>query len=66
VSAGLFRGVELKIESLKSLVAGGIAFATPDDPKDRPAKEGTVFRLYDEPQKEWLQWTPKIPMPVEK
>ncbi len=66
VSAGLFRGVELKVESLKALVAGGIAFATPEDPKDRPAKEGTVFRLYDEPQKEWLQWTPKIPMSVEK
>ena len=66
VNVGLFRGVELKVESLRSLVAGGIAFATPNDPKDKPAKDGMVFHLYDEPKKEWLQWTPKIPISPEK
>jgi paraquat-inducible protein B len=66
VSAGLFRGVEIKLESLRSLVAGGIAFATPDDSKATPAKTGTVFPLYDGPKKEWLEWAPRIPIPPEQ
>jgi paraquat-inducible protein B len=57
---GLFRGVEINVESLRSLVAGGIAFATPNDPKGEPAKDGMVFHLYDEPKKEWLEWAPEI------
>ncbi len=66
VSAGLFRGVEIKVESLRSLVAGGIAFATPNDPKAKPAKDGMVFPLYGEPKKEWLEWAPQIPIPPEE
>jgi paraquat-inducible protein B len=65
MSAGLFRGLEINVESMRSLVSGGIAFATPNDPKDEPAKGGTVFRLYDKPKKEWLEWAPKIPIPPE-
>jgi paraquat-inducible protein B len=45
------------------LITGGIAFATPDDPKSLPAKDGTIFLLHDKPQKEWLEWMPKIPIP---
>ena len=66
VNWGLFRGLEINVESLRSLVAGGIAFATPDDPKDKPARDGMVFPLYDKPQKEWSEWAPKIPIPSEK
>ncbi|MBI2359902.1 MAG: MCE family protein [Deltaproteobacteria bacterium] len=66
LNVGLFRGVELKVESLRSLVAGGITFATPNDPKAKPAKNGTVFPLYDQPKKEWLNWTPKIPIQPER
>jgi paraquat-inducible protein B len=51
VKVGLFRGAEINVESLRSLVAGGIAFATPNDPKSTPAKDGMIFRLYDEPEK---------------
>ena len=40
--------------------AGGIAFATPDNPGDTPAKNSMRFPLYDEPMKGWLEWTPKI------
>ncbi len=65
VSIGLYRGMEINMESLRSLVAGGTAFATPNDPKAQPAKDGTVFQLYDKPQKEWLEWTPAIPIPPE-
>lgn len=66
VSVGLFRGLELKMESLRSLMAGGITFATPNDPKAKPAKNGTVFILYGEPKKEWLEWAPKISIQPER
>lgn len=63
VSVSLFRGLEVNIESLRSLVASGIAFAAPEDPDSPPAKDGTIFPLHDKPQKEWLDWRPKIPIP---
>jgi paraquat-inducible protein B len=58
-------GAELKNTSLESLVAGGIAFATPEGGKEGlapPAPEGTVFSIASEPEKEWLKWAPKIPI----
>jgi paraquat-inducible protein B len=61
VNFGLFRGLEVNVESLRSLVAGGIAFATPDD-ADGPVKDGTLFLLHEKPQNEWLDWMPKIPI----
>jgi paraquat-inducible protein B len=63
VNASLFRGVEINISSLRALLTGGIAFATPEDPKSPPVKDGTTFILHDKPQKEWLEWSPKIPIP---
>jgi paraquat-inducible protein B len=66
VKAGLFSGLEINIESLKSLVAGGIVFATPDNPLTAPARNGAVFPLYDQPEKEWLEWAPRIPIPPEE
>ncbi|HEY3304179.1 MAG TPA: MlaD family protein [Candidatus Binatia bacterium] len=66
VRAGLFSGLDIKVESLRSLLAGGVAFATPDDPNAKPAKNGMVFPLYDQPQKEWLEWSPKIAIRPEK
>ena len=61
VSMSLFKGVEINVDSLRSLVAGGIAFATPDAGAP-PAKADTIFVLHDKPQKEWLEWAPKIPV----
>jgi paraquat-inducible protein B len=63
LNVSLLRGVEVNVESLKALVTGGIAFATPDDPTMPPAKEGTIFAIHDKPQKEWLEWRPRIPIP---
>ena len=63
VNVGLFRGLEVNVESLRSMVLGGTAFATPNDPKDTPVKNGTVFPLYDKPEKEWLDWAPPIKIP---
>ena len=66
LSAGLFRGIDIKVESLSSLVAGGISFATPNDAKAKPVRDGTVFPLYNEPNRQWLGWAPRIPIPPEK
>lgn len=66
VRVGLFRGVDIRLESLGSLVGGGIAFSTPEDTDGRPARGGEVFRLHDEPKKEWLEWNPKIAIPQGK
>lgn len=65
-NAGLFRGVEVRLESLRSLVAGGIEFATPEDADAKPARNGMAFPLYTEAKKEWFDWSPKINIPQEK
>lgn len=62
VDFGLFRGLQINVESLRSLVAGGIAFATPE--QGETAREGTLFLLHDKPQKEWLDWRPKVTIPA--
>jgi len=61
----LFGGAQINMESLRSLAAGGITFATPTDPKEGPAVNGMLFRLYDEPRPEWLEWTPRMLIPEE-
>jgi paraquat-inducible protein B len=61
VHFGLFSGAEIHTESLKSILAGGIAFATPDNSNmGQQAKQNTTFKLYPEVKDEWLKWTPKI------
>jgi paraquat-inducible protein B len=56
---GLFKGVEFKLESLRSLAAGGINFATPND-SARAVSDGQVFPLHAEGRREWLNWAPRI------
>jgi paraquat-inducible protein B len=63
VNISLLRGVQINMESLRSLAAGGIAFATPEA-NAGPAKDGTIFVLHDKPEKEWLTWAPKIQIPA--
>ncbi len=56
-------GAELKDTSLESLVSGGVSFATPDAlPLAPVAAEGAHFDLAYEPEKEWVKWSPKIPV----
>jgi len=63
VDFGLFRGGQIKTESLESILAGGVAFATPDeDQMGAKAKNGALFPLYDAPEDAWLAWRPKIPL----
>lgn len=60
-------GAELHTSTLPSLLAGGVAFATPDaTPLAPTALENTEYVLHPQPQKEWLQWQPRIAIqPIE-
>ena len=60
-SGGLLKGIELELESLRTLYTGSIEFATPSEKAPR-VKPGTVFFLHDKPKDEWLNWSPKIPL----
>jgi len=58
-SGGILKGIEIEIESLRTLYTGSIEFATPSEKAPR-VKPGTVFFLHDKPKDEWLNWSPKI------
>lgn len=64
VRGGLLKGMEIDFESVRSLIAGGIEFASPE--KSPQAKSGATFFLHASPQKEWLSWSAKVPVPREK
>jgi paraquat-inducible protein B len=53
------KGLSARVDSIESLVAGGVAFATPDEPA-APAKQDARFELADEPDGDWLEWQPAI------
>jgi len=63
VSAGLLSGVDVQAESVETLLAGGIAMATPDDYQG-PAQNDDRFTLRQELDEDWLEWAPKIPLSV--
>ncbi len=53
MEGGIFSKINIKTESIKSLMVGGIAFETPDNPKSQPVKPNTTFKLYDQYNPEW-------------
>ncbi len=61
VDFGLFQGASIQTESLESILAGGISFATPNNGKmGPPAKDGEIYQLNDKVREEWLEWRPEI------
>ena len=56
-------GINVSAENFKSLIIGGIAFATPTDPGP-PAPSGTLFELYTKVDPAWQNWSPVIPIPT--
>ena len=54
-----FFGVTFSAESLKSMLVGGVAFATPLPPGP-PATPSVVFPLEEKPEDKWLKWAPAI------
>lgn len=61
LDAGWLRGISLEIESVQSLVTGGVTMAIPPQPGQRIA-DGHAYRLYEKPQETWLQWQPHLHM----
>jgi paraquat-inducible protein B len=59
---GLIRGLSVKAGSLESVMAGGIAFATPNKPGD-PVENGRRFVVVEAPKPEWLEWAPVLEAP---
>jgi paraquat-inducible protein B len=59
---GILSGVTVKAGSLETLVAGGIAFATPNKPGE-PASPGQRFTLEPKADDDWLQWSPDLSPP---
>ncbi|PID77190.1 MAG: hypothetical protein CSB24_02725 [Deltaproteobacteria bacterium] len=70
IEGGVFSGLSLKTESLKSIIGGGIALATPEEKSGGQVKDGSRFVLHDECDEKWLDWNPDIlvlekePLPV--
>ncbi|MBA6363894.1 MCE family protein, partial [Colwellia sp. BRX8-8] len=63
IDAGLFSGINIDSESIETLLAGGIAFATPEvDVKEtfQPAEQGQLFKLARDVDDDWHKWQPKI------
>lgn len=57
----ILSGAKVKTESMEAILAGGVAFATPDNKKmGKPVSKGAVFKLYNEPKDKWLKWKPEI------
>ena len=64
VKGGLLTGIQIQLSTLRTLLGGGLSFATPDDGGGgHLAQDGTAYELaIDGPRPEWLTWAPKIPL----
>ncbi len=61
VSGGLLSQLTVEMESMESLLAGGVSFATPEgEAMGEPAQDNDHFVLYDRKEEEWLQWSPDL------
>ncbi|MFT6917121.1 MAG: paraquat-inducible protein B [Motiliproteus sp.] len=59
----LLGGSKLRTESVESILAGGIALATPDtQPLTTAARQNRRFTLHPRARDEWLRWAPRIPL----
>jgi len=52
-------GLTTQVESIESILVGGVSFATPDPPGAQ-AQPGASFDLADKPESRWLNWAPAI------
>ena len=55
------KGMSIQLDSLETLVAGGIAMATPPDAGE-VVRNGQRFTLYGRVEREWLTWEPLVPI----
>jgi paraquat-inducible protein B len=62
VSIGL-SGANIKAGTIDSIINGGVAFATPDEPLRPIARENSSFILHPQADPKWLTWRTAIPKP---
>ena len=53
-------GGTIELETVQSLLAGGIAFNTPEREMGPTVKAGHSYPLHGKAEKEWLEWSPRI------
>jgi paraquat-inducible protein B len=56
---GLFKGLQINAESPKTVLSGGIEFATPPEAQS-PVTNGASFMLFEKPEDKWKTWAPPI------
>ncbi|MCP3918777.1 MAG: MCE family protein [bacterium] len=61
VDLTLMGGLKIDMESLRSLIVGGIALVTPPEPGD-VVSTGHRFVLHGGAEEEWLTWQPALPV----
>ena len=61
VSLSMMEGVTVEMDSLRSLVVGGVALATPTEP-GLAVRTGYRYALHRAPEDEWLEWRPALPL----
>ncbi|MBX3359495.1 MAG: MCE family protein [Phycisphaeraceae bacterium] len=62
LDVGLMGGLKLKAESLATVLAGGIAFATPNNPGP-VVKSGHAFDVERDPVDDAAKWSPNLAIP---
>jgi len=60
IEASIFSGVNIDSESIETLIAGGIAFATPELTESDKQERVTSFVLHQDVDSDWLEWQAKI------
>ncbi|WNC66777.1 MlaD family protein [Thalassotalea nanhaiensis] len=60
IDAGLFSGVKVDTTSIDAILAGGIAFATPEDNDATVIEDGHIFKLNAEAEESWHNWKPQL------
>lgn len=54
IQAGLFSGVEIKSQTVETLLTGGVAFTTAEG---ELANNNQTFTLHKQPDSDWVNWT---------
>ncbi len=55
-----FRGMRLDADTLATIAAGGVEFATPAG--GQPVANGHRFTLHESADAQWLAWRPRVPL----
>lgn len=59
VEFGIAQGLRLEVGTLRSLLTGGVAMATPSE-AGAPVASGHRFQLHADPEPQWLDWRPAL------